>query len=437
MLKLPTMVAIASLRNGNAGRSTKFLVEPSTTTTTTKEGDVGKDDEARVEIEQSREMLQANMFEGVDMSALKGFSYAGSVPCNSQAYSSADFDMLEARVSSTYFGTPLQLKVGAKVMIRANLTQNVVNGTVGTVIGFQPASTINSQSEPLREYLQFAEIELGIKDMPMPIVQFANGITQTICPTSASVGGKPDTNFLIKKSLIIPLTLAYAFTVHKVQGMTLLGRVHVSLMGLWGCLHYIYVAFSRVRNINQLSVVGFTERMLTVDDDCLLFDESLPTPDQVFIPPESTVSTWKRFPSQRRTAMEANRVLKAKNRSQYNAAKKLLALSSGEGEASTTPTPSPFAKPFFTTDGTSTTQHHHLPLSPSATDSTGDNSKASDDVNTATPPSLEPLPVEVENVLLNATHMKLVSDIDFGEDPRVQPRPPAPDEDSYLSLIHI
>ena len=173
----------------------------------------------------------------------------------------------------------------------------------------------------------------------------------------------------------------------------------------------------------MLSVVGFTEDMLDVDDECLLFDESLPTPDKVFIPPESTVCTWKRFPSHRRALMEAKRVLKAKKRSQDLAAQKRLALS--EDQTTSTPATSPFTKPFLTVpddDSTTATQSFDNGSTEAST------APPSDD-----PHTLEPIPVEVESILLNATKMKLLVEDEKSSDPRVHPLPPAPDKDSYYS----
>lgn len=53
----------------------------------------------------------------------------------------------------------------------------------------------------------------------------------------------------------VPLKLAWAFTVHKAQGMTL-DAVKVNILGIFAPGH-LYVALSRVRCRVAIQVVGF------------------------------------------------------------------------------------------------------------------------------------------------------------------------------------
>lgn len=60
-----------------------------------------------------------------------------------------------------------------------------------------------------------------------------------------------------------PLNLAWACTIHKAQGATL-DRAHVDLRGVWE--HgQAYVALSRVRSLESLTVEGFTPKVLVTD----------------------------------------------------------------------------------------------------------------------------------------------------------------------------
>lgn len=140
----------------------------------------------------------------------------------------------------------LVLKKGALVMcIKNNPEKKYVNGSLGTVVGFD-------------------------KETDYPKVELKNGRTVTMTPDTWELrdGDKK------RASLVqIPLRLAWAITVHKSQGMTLdaaridLGKAFVPGMG--------YVALSRVRSLDTLSLAGLNQMALRVSEDALLIDESL------------------------------------------------------------------------------------------------------------------------------------------------------------------
>lgn len=140
----------------------------------------------------------------------------------------------------------LVLKEGALVMcIKNNPEKKYVNGTLGTVVGFDTAT----------DY---------------PIIKLLNGRELTITPETWELrDGDKKRAGLVQ----IPLRLAWAITVHKSQGMTLdaaridLRRAFIEGMG--------YVALSRVRGLDTLSLVGINQMALRVSPQALEIDQQL------------------------------------------------------------------------------------------------------------------------------------------------------------------
>jgi len=132
-------------------------------------------------------------------------------------------------------GEILVLKEGALVMFRQNDPElKYVNGTLGTVV--------------------------RLKDDEIRI-ELLSGRTVDLKPTSFNVldaEGEPAataTNF--------PLNLAWACTIHKAQGATL-DKAHVDLRGVWE--HgQSYVALSRVRSLDDLTLEGYSASGFKID----------------------------------------------------------------------------------------------------------------------------------------------------------------------------
>lgn len=140
----------------------------------------------------------------------------------------------------------LILKHGALVMcIRNNPEKKYVNGSLGIITGF----------EKVTDY---------------PIVELKNGRLIIVEPESWELRDGDKKRAGITQ---IPLRLAWAITVHKSQGMTLdaaridLRRAFVEGMG--------YVALSRVRGLDSLSLAGLNRMSLRVSDEALEIDQQL------------------------------------------------------------------------------------------------------------------------------------------------------------------
>ncbi len=140
----------------------------------------------------------------------------------------------------------LVLKQGALVMcIKNNPEKKYVNGSLGIVTGFEEATNY-------------------------PQVELKNGRKLVITPDTWELRDGDKKRASLSQ---IPLRLAWAITVHKSQGMTLdaarvdLRRAFVEGMG--------YVALSRVRSLDTLSLSGINQMALRVSPAALEIDETL------------------------------------------------------------------------------------------------------------------------------------------------------------------
>jgi ATP-dependent exoDNAse (exonuclease V) alpha subunit len=140
----------------------------------------------------------------------------------------------------------LVLKEGALVMcIKNSPEKRYVNGSLGVVIDFEDGT----------DY---------------PIVKLTNDRIMTIAPETWELRDGETKRAGLEQ---IPLRLAWAITIHKSQGMTLdaaridLRRTFVPGMG--------YVALSRVRNLESLSLVGMNRLAVQVSEQALEIDEEL------------------------------------------------------------------------------------------------------------------------------------------------------------------
>lgn len=139
----------------------------------------------------------------------------------------------------------LELKIGAKVMCTRNEQKGAfANGTLGIVTSFD-------------------------KDTGEPCVKTQQGKHITVEPAEWSIeeGGR-----MAARIVQMPLRLAWAMTVHKSQGMSLDAAVvdlqHAFVEGQG------YVALSRVRTLEGLSLLGWNDTALRVHPEVLAADQS-------------------------------------------------------------------------------------------------------------------------------------------------------------------
>ena len=142
----------------------------------------------------------------------------------------------------------LTLKIGAKIIFCVNdLDGRFVNGTTGYVTGFEDDCVVIDDSICLEKYTW------EIKE-----------------PTFNPVSGRIEYE-TIGSYEQFPIKLAWAITIHKSQGQTIKGRVHMQMDGSFRPHGALYVALSRCTDIGNLSL----ERELGAYD--LVVDESVRT----------------------------------------------------------------------------------------------------------------------------------------------------------------
>ena len=162
----------------------------------------------------------------------------------------------------------LELKKEARVMVTTNIdiSDRLINGQLGSVFDFE-----YSGANITRIYLKLDDPTAGLKAQSTN--RFA--IQHNVVPIERTVADIPLSRFsgLYVKRTQFPLILAWACTIHKVQGLTL-QKVGLSL-DLQKQKKFspgqLYVALSRATSISSLSLLGklIVDKHVNVNQACL------------------------------------------------------------------------------------------------------------------------------------------------------------------------
>ena len=150
----------------------------------------------------------------------------------------------------------LELKKGANVMCTVNLDldNGVCNGSIGKVIDFIFPNTTSNDTPPT----------------PVPIVLFSNGHRMIMAEKYWQSEDYP--------SVAVgqyPLCLAWAMTIHKIQGATLsMAEIDIG-RGIFEC-GQTYVALSRVKNLDGLYLSNFEPDRIKTNQKVKSFYEGIP-----------------------------------------------------------------------------------------------------------------------------------------------------------------
>jgi len=184
---------------------------------------------------------------------------------------------LEQLLTSSPAVESLSLKIGTAVMCLTNLDleAGICNGSQGVIIDFVPAG-------------QGAITAATVLGEHAPVVRFANGCVRVIERHVWQSDEYP--------SLYIsqyPLCLAWALTIHKIQGATMT----MAEMDLGNAIFEFgqtYVALSRIQTLDGLYLSAFHPQRIKANPKVRAFYNSLITPFPMQPVEEMTVD-WKKF----------------------------------------------------------------------------------------------------------------------------------------------
>lgn len=174
----------------------------------------------------------------------------------------------------------ISLKKGAQVMLIKNVDENLVNGSLGQVMGFMSEQTFDRYTTHEDEFVSTpgGTLEegqerggvvhsLGIstsKELPVVRFNMSDGTSRDLlCQPETWKVELPNGEVQASRSQV-PLILAWALSIHKAQGQTL-ERVKVDLGKVFE-KGQAYVALSRATSMAGLQVLRFDPKKVVAHD---------------------------------------------------------------------------------------------------------------------------------------------------------------------------
>ncbi|KUI62559.1 ATP-dependent DNA helicase PIF1 [Cytospora mali] len=194
----------------------------------------------------------------------------------------------------------LELKKGAQVMLIKNLDETLVNGSLGTVIGFSTEAAFDISGGIFdEEYEKGDDVDpkvrkrlaafsrqlsenVGPDKKKYPLVQFhaVDGTARIMLCCSEPWKVETPTGEVQASREQLPLILAWALSIHKAQGQTL-ARVKVDLGKVFE-KGQAYVALSRATTQEGLQVLRFDKQKVMAHPRVISFYQKLYSAESAF-----------------------------------------------------------------------------------------------------------------------------------------------------------
>ena len=166
-----------------------------------------------------------------------------------------------SRNDNTSLAPSLQLAVGARTMLIANVdvSDGLCNGVSGIIEGIEFR---NSTNMPSVVYVKFESDRIGVKARSAQFIppQYSGCVPITPRKEVFKIKGKTYTTTRQQ----MPLKLAWAVTIHKVQGQTT-DKAVISMEGLTAAM--AYVALSRVTTLEGLYLTNYDQSKIFCNKD--------------------------------------------------------------------------------------------------------------------------------------------------------------------------
>jgi ATP-dependent DNA helicase PIF1 len=165
-------------------------------------------------------------------------------------------------VASLFTEKTIRLKTGTLVMCTANIDveRGICNGSQGVVIGYADSNTAVLPDELTRK----------MATILVPVVRFTNGVTMKVAPHQRQSEEYP--RIIVSQ---IPLCLAWALTIHKIQGATL-DMAEMDIGRSIFAPGQSYVALSRVKTLDGLYLSEFNSTKIKANPLVVEFYNSFP-----------------------------------------------------------------------------------------------------------------------------------------------------------------